>query len=172
MSGQTEKASALRRLATVDLELSLLAYLTWVGLKPLSRYEAELDGPTLAALGELGLETRHVRRKLLGHGIRHEQVFSASAALVELYAEVFEGQAVAIDRRLGLLEGQLFGFPPCCAVSYVDEGYLGNELETAEQAELFHWACPGCELTPLLVPRYREARRHLEAMLEQGAMSS
>lgn len=32
-----------------------------------------------------------------------------------------------------------------------------NDLAPETQAILFHWACRGCRVTPLLVPRYRRA---------------
>jgi hypothetical protein len=156
---------ALRLLAATSFELALLARLTVVGLKPLSRYEAALPEPGVEALARLGLDSAAVRRRLLGGGERQEHVFSRSAELIELYREAFADTPVAIDRAGGLLEGQLFGFPPCCVLSYVDEGYRDNGLPAAEQAELFHWACPGCELTPRLLSRVVAHRRQLEELL-------
>lgn len=167
MVGDHAETAALRELASVDFELALLARLTTLGLKPLARYEAELPAAGVDALGRLGLVSVSVRRLLVDGGVRLERVFSRSTELVGLYQEVFAERPVVIDRGAALVEGHLFGFPPCCVVHYIDEGYADNSLPVADQAELFYWACPGCEITPRLLPRYLAARRELEARLGQ-----
>lgn len=147
----------LRRLRQHDEDLAYLAQLTLGGLKPLSRYERRLTAEQRADLQALGLHWQANTRRTEQGGEVEETIFSRSQALVELYREAFAHSPLRLSRELGLLEGYLFGFPPCCVSAYLARPYAENGLGRDEQAILFHWACPGCSITPLLLPRYRDA---------------
>ncbi|MCB9701532.1 MAG: hypothetical protein H6711_06560 [Myxococcales bacterium] len=151
------RADNLRRLREHDEDLAYLAQLTCVGLKPLSRYERPLNDGLRAELVALGLVQRTCRRRTEEGGEVDETVFSRHTPLLEIYRQAFDGGPLRLSRELGMLEGYLFGFPPCCVSAYLARPYAPNGLDREEQAILFHWACSGCSITPLLLPRYREA---------------
>jgi hypothetical protein len=70
------------------------------------------------------------------------------------------------------LEGALFGYPSCCIESFVANGYLENGRTRSDQQILFHWACRGCTVTPVLLPRYREIARECRRRLRCGDFRS
>lgn len=163
---------ALGRLARIDEDLAYLALLTSQGLKPLSRYEKPLTAKSCEDLEALGLcWATHERLTDTGCAVE-ETVMSRHRELIEVYRTSFAGRPLRIDRRLGLLEGYLFGFPPCCVLAYLDRPYAANDLPAEDQAILFHWACPGCRITPLLVPRYQRALQALQSMASCDKMAS
>lgn len=131
-------------------EFLLLVDLTMAGLKPLSRWEAE---PPVPLPG--GLASATVPRTDRQGGEHHHLVFSRHQALLDLYAEAFAGRDLRVDATGARLEGMLFGYPPCCVEAWIRAPYAPNRLPPDEQALLFHWACPDCALSPLLVRRYR-----------------
>lgn len=144
---------------SLDPELSYLATLTRAGLKPLSRWERPWDEPTRAAIEQHGLITRPIHRSAQSGRPVRELVFSRDQRYVDLYARRFDRRPLdrtPSDRRI---EGWLFGYPSCCVESFLAHGYRPNALRRRDQRLLFHWACPRCTLTPLLVPQYRRLYR-------------
>lgn len=162
-SGPLRRDPALRRaellssLRDRDEDLALLAHLTAIGVKPLSRYERPLTDPLRSELIALGLSLGVCSRRTEAGGEVEETVFSRHTALIDVYREAFDDKPLRLSRELGRLEGYLFGFPPCCVAAYIDRPYAPNSLSREDQATLFHWACDGCTITPLLLPRYRDA---------------
>ena len=155
----------LRRLAAVDFELALLAVLVVEGWKPLARWEHGLPAARHDDLAALGLRSRAIRRRTTAGTVVLETAISRDTGPIELYAEALDHTPLRIDAALARLEGWLFGFPPCCVMAYVEHGYAANALAPAVQAELFHWACPGCTITPRLLPHHRDVARRLRACL-------
>ncbi len=140
---------------TLEFELAYLSLLTSEGLKPLSRWEKPFDHAAEDALHQLGLKTRVVERSVqVGRPVR-ELLLSTSAASLEAYATRFAGSPVTHDADTVRLEGRLFGYPSCCVESFAARGYARNSLRHRDQRILFHWACPGCAVTPLLIAKYR-----------------
>lgn len=138
-----------------EFELEYLAQLTRAGLKPLSRWEGAFDVSTARALEARGLKTRVVQRLLAAGGTSQELLFSNHRAALDAYARRFDGRPLDHDRASVRAEGRWFGYPSCCVESYVARGYARNGLDPADQRLLFHWTCPHCVLTPLLLPHYR-----------------
>ena len=143
------------------IEFVYLSLLTRDRLKPVSRWEAHFSAAHIRWLRKLGLCTAVVERRTKLGGRRWELVFGRGTRWVDFYRRRFEGRL--IDREPGTvrLEGRLFGYPSCCVEHFVQHGYAPNGLSATEQRLLFHWACPGCHVTPRLLPLYRE--RYLEA---------
>ncbi|HNV00565.1 MAG TPA: hypothetical protein PKK20_11550 [Verrucomicrobiota bacterium] len=140
-------------------ELRYLAQLTAAGLKPLSRWEGPAGSHIHAALERCGLCWRTIHRTTRsGHPVA-ELVFSTESRCLDLYSARFEGRS--LDRTLNdrRFEGWLFGYPSCCIESYLAHGYRPNALEREDQRLLFHWACPRCQVTPILLPDYRRLHR-------------
>jgi hypothetical protein len=150
---------SLQVLKVVDFELAYLALLTRHGVKPLSRWEKPLDEAGFEAVWQLGLESRRVRRTVRMGKAFEETVFSLASAYVEIYASHFADQPVDKSAETVRIEGFLFGYPPCCVAQYVKHHYAPNEFPTQKQETLFHWACKGCQITPLLLPAYEEIYR-------------
>lgn len=155
----------LGRLAAVDFELALLAVLVAEGWKPLARYEHALPAERHDDLAAMGLRTRQTRRRTTAGVVVYETVLSCHEGLLAVYVETFDDASLRIDAARARLEGWLFGFPPCCVTAYVEHGYSANALPPEEQAELFHWACPGCTITPRLLPHHRAVVGRLRTML-------
>ncbi len=91
-----------------------------------------------------------------------EMIFSLAPAYVEIYANHFADQPVDKSAETVRIEGFLFGYPPCCVAQYVKHHYAPNEFPTHKQEALFHWACKGCQITPLLLPAYEDICRLVE----------
>ena len=140
-------------------ELRYLAQLTAAGLKPLSRWEGPADSKIHAALDRCGLRWRTIHRTTRSGRPVAELVFSTEPRCLDLYSARFEGRS--LDRTLNdrRFEGWLFGYPSCCIESYLAHGYRPNALEREDQRLLFHWACPRCQVTPILLPHYRRLHR-------------
>lgn len=153
------RAELLARLRERDEDLAFLAQLTAAGLKPLSRYERPLNDTLKSELTAFGLSLGTCTRRTEAGGAVEETIFSRSAQLLDIYREAFDNGPLRLSSELGRLEGYLFGFPPCCVAAYIAKPYSPNQLSRDDQALLFHWACDGCAITPLLLPRYREALR-------------
>jgi hypothetical protein len=135
-----------------------LGILTARHVKPLSR----LEYPVRPAVGEfyawLGLLVRDVNRTALnGRTIRH-WVLSRDAGIIRDYQAEFDGTVLeTANSRIIRAEARYFGYPPCCAIAYIRDRFAPNGLPPADQALLFHRACPNCQATPALVPLYRRA---------------
>jgi len=153
----------------LEFELAYLSLLTRQGLKPLSRWEKPFGGETPGALQKLGLKTRVVERSVQTGKRLTELLFSTSAQCLDVYAGRFGDRPVDHSRETVRLEGLLFGYPTCCVESYVARGYARNSLRRRDQRILFHWACPHCAITPLLMPQYRRIYRACRAARRRGA---
>ncbi len=148
-----------RVLSKVQFELAYLSLLTQQGVKPLSRWEKPFENATQESLHQLGLKTCVINRSVqTGRAVR-ELLLSNSDQFLEAYAARFEGSRVRHDPETARFEGRLFGYPPCCVETFATHGYLRNSLRRRDQRILFHWACPGCLATPLLLPEYRRVFR-------------
>lgn len=147
-----------------ELELAYLALLTHEGLKPMSRWEGPFDPATEARLLAMGLRTRVVERRASSGRQVPELLFARSTACLDAYARGWDQTPLERNQAAARLEGLWFGYPSCCVENYVHQGYAPNGLPDADQSLLFHWACPHCRLTSLLLPHYRrihEAARQL-----------
>jgi hypothetical protein len=155
---------AVAALKEIDEQLAYLAVLTAVGSKPLSRWEKPLADEQNAFLGELDLPYSPVPRTLLSGKIVTETVFGRSPSYVQMYQARFANTPIDKSPTAQRCEGFLFGFPPCCVEAYIQEPYQKNDLDPEEQKILFHWACKGCLLTPLLLPEYRKIYQFVAAL--------
>lgn len=141
----------------LNAELCYLAQLTASGLKPLSRWEGSASQTVYENLRRQNLQCRTVQRTTCSGKSVTELVFSRERRLLDVYARRFDGRSLDRtddDRRI---EGWLFGYPSCCVESYLRHGYRPNGLASSDQKTLFHWACPQCTVTPVLLPHYRRA---------------
>jgi hypothetical protein len=153
----------------LEFELAYLSLLTAQGLKPLSRWEKDFDRATEEVLQELGLKTRVVERSVQSGRRLRELIFSSSEQCLGLYAGRFDGTAIDRTRATIRFEGRLFGYPTCCIESFIARGYARNSLRRRDQRILFHWACPQCSLTPLLLPHYWRIYRQCRASRRRGS---
>lgn len=139
-------------LRAIDFELAYLALLTREGFKPLSRWEKPLGGHGLEMIGRMGLMTRQVRRTVETGAHVVETIFAATPAWLLIYEQHFAGRPIDKSAATVRLEGFLFGYPPCCIERYVKQPYAPNDVPDESRRFLFHWPCPQCRLTPLLLP--------------------
>lgn len=156
----------------IEFDLAYLMMLTQQGLKPLSRWENSLPPDAEGWMGEMGLKVREVRRRAQRGGGIQEFVFSPSDQHLDLYAARFEGRPIDCSPETRRFEGLLFGYPSCCVESYVRNGYARNRLRRSEQRLLFHWACPACAQTPLLIPHYRRVNQECRRLMRGGISNS
>lgn len=145
------------RFKKVDFDLLYLGLLTKEQIKPLSRWEGEFGRTEIRTLKSVGLKTKSVRRPLESGGTSEELIFGKDRGLIGEYVDAFEKKPISYSRESTLREGRLFGYPECCARSFASHGYSPNGLSEDDQRILFHWACPGCKVTPRLLPDYRAA---------------
>jgi len=153
----------IRALKETDFELAYLAMLTREGLKPLSRWEKPLGERDLDALQQMGLQTRLLRRTVKTGKSLIEAIFGPAPACLDIYVDRFAERPVDKSPETVRIEGFLFGYPPCCVEQYAQQPYAPNDLPEATQKILFHWACKGCRITPLLLPAYGRIHRLVEA---------
>jgi hypothetical protein len=146
-------------LTLLEFDLAYLALLTQNGTKSLSRWEGVVPHGIEEVMDEMGMELAHVRRRLQNGKSTTEFIFSKSEAHLDLYLQRFDGSLIDKSIETQRLEGFLFGFPPCCVESFGHFGYRPNGLEPEDQKLLFHWACPHCRVTPLLLPSYRRVHQ-------------
>lgn len=92
-----------------------------------------------------------------------ETAFAASQDGLDRYVAECHGAPVANTPAQIEREGVLLGYPACCAAAFARAPYAPNGLAPADQAILFHWACPGCRETPRLLPPYREVFERIAA---------
>jgi hypothetical protein len=151
----SEVQGCLAALKQIDFELAYLAMLTWEGLKPLSRWEEPLDDGGLGLLRRTGLLTKQVRRRVMTGKAVVETIFSRTPATIQLYERSFGETPIDKSARTQRIEGFLFGYPACCIEQYIRKPYAPNNLTDQEQKILFHWACPDCKVTPVLLDAYK-----------------
>jgi len=156
----------------LDPELAYLTLLTAEGLKPISRWEGPFGSEEIKALESLGLGPVVVERKLLSGRTVHELLFGLNRSYLKAYRRMFSGSPVAKSEEDIRLEGFLFGYPPCCVEEFIEEGYHENGFPPDDQRLLFHWACRGCCVTPLLLPEYRSVRERCENLLSHASGQS
>lgn len=142
-------------LKPLGFDLAYLAMLTKAGLKPISRWEPEITELQFNILAEYGLRTRKIRRLALTKYKVCETIFSNSDECLDLYTKLFNDKPLNSTPATIRMEGFLFGYPSCCVESFVKNGYRDNGLNKEDQSILFHWACPACSATKLLLPGYR-----------------
>ena len=135
-----------------------LGILTARGVKPLSRLEYDAGSDILDCLRAMGLHIAAVTRVARsGAQVRHT-VFSRDPQFVQCYRADFDGRLLRGETRAVIRrEAHYFGYPACCAEAYCCAPHMPNDLTAEEQSLLFHHACPGCRVTPVLIPRYRAA---------------
>ncbi len=154
--------------SALEFDFVYLVHLTEAGLKPLSRWEKPLRPEGHRLLRRLHLRTASAER-LLANGSRTRELLFARADLpIRLYLERFSRRPITRSAEEQRLEGFLFGYPPCCVESFLRNGYQPNGLAEEDQRLLFHWACPDCAVTPLLVPHYREVFAHCQREVTSG----
>jgi hypothetical protein len=157
-----ERQGTLRALKEIDFELAYLAVLTFKGLKPLSRWEKTLAEDDLELLRQLGLLTKQIDRTVRTGRQVTETIFSRASIYMQLYEQAFGNTPIDKSARTQLFEGFLFGYPSCCVSQYIRKPYAPNNLTRQQQKILFHWACPNCKITPLLLPAYQTIRDLLD----------
>jgi hypothetical protein len=157
-----ERQGTLRALKEIDFELAYLAALTSKGLKPLSRWEKTLAEDDLELLRQLGLLTKQIDRTVRTGRQVTETIFSRASIYMQLYEQAFGNTPIDKSARTQLFEGFLFGYPSCCVSQYIRKPYAPNNLTRQQQKILFHWACPNCKVTPLLLPAYQAIRDLLD----------
>ncbi len=168
--GDKEAQEMVKANSALELDFLYLVRLTEAGLKPLSRWEKPLPGEGWALLRRAGLEAMRVSRCLRNGGTTTELVFGRKDGPMELYRRRFEGTALDRSPAAQRLEGFLFGYPPCCVEAFVHHGYQPNNLAEEDQRLLFHWACPDCTVTPLLVPFYRKVYEQCQEELGRRSL--
>jgi len=140
----------------LGFDLSYLALLTKEDIKPLSRWEGSINHKKIKALQNLGLRTKLIERKLLNGSTTGELIFSKSTNYLDFYTNHFDKTHIRKDYETTVTEGFLFGYPGCCVKNFAENGYTKNDYNRSGQEILFHWACPGCEITPSLLPYYEK----------------
>jgi hypothetical protein len=148
----------------LDFQLAYLVLLTLEGIKPLGRWEKRLERRHIDRIEELGLSIRAVPRKVRTGKTVTEYVFGESEELLDSYCREFDHTPIAKSPASRRKEGAFFGYPECCSAHFIEKPYDRNQLSPEDQKILFHWACPGCEPTEELLPRYREIHRYLERL--------
>ena len=136
-------------------ELRYLALLTVEGIKPLSRWEMDLDHGQVRTLERLGLQISTLTRSTEWGRLITHAIFSRQRSLLQKHRSAFSGRAIIFDPQSVRREGLDFGYPPCCVEAFIEFGYQQNGLTSQEQGILFHWACPNCEHTRMLLSEYR-----------------
>lgn len=156
--------SSVSALKEVDFELAYLALLSREGIKPLSRWEKPLGDREMGLLRDSGLLAEQIKRTVKTGKELTETVFSASAGYVELYRERFADTPIDKSAATVRFEGFLFGYPPCCVERFIRQPYAQNDLDPQQQKILFHWACKGCVITPVLWPAYKSIHDFITAL--------
>ncbi len=151
------------QLKAMDLELAYLAALTLEGLKPVSRWESPLSLEQLSPLSELGLVYRQIPRKVASGDVILENIFSVTSSLLDVYERLFRNRPIDKSPATQKAEGYLFGFPPCCIDVYIQQPYAPNDTPEEDRNILFHWPCPGCGISPTLIPFYRDILAFIQA---------
>lgn len=173
MKTQHKKQIVLvRELKRLGLDNAYLVLLTRAGLKPMSRFENCSEPSSVRTLRALGLKTRTITRWTLSGTPVREIIFSRSEQPLAEYLSHFKNKHLARSNDDMRLEGRLFGYPACCVEHFIAHGYAPNSLSPADQRILFHWACPNCRITPVLLPLYRSIYAECERLLSVDEMGS
>jgi hypothetical protein len=154
-------------LSRLGFDLTYLAFLTKTRLKRLSRWEGDLAPDQIEGLRDLGLEVARVTRRLRFGRKTHEVIFSRKSYYTDFYVSRFDMTRLKESRENMKLQGFLFGYPSCCIEAFIRDRYAKNGLLPRDQQILFHWACPGCKVTPPLLRDYRDI--HAECVKILGA---
>ena len=153
-----------------DLELDAiyLGVLTAKRVKPLSRLEYPITACIMDAIKGMGLIVEPVVR-LVKSGARVEHwIMGKEHSLIDQHRSDFDG--IPLEENLAQavkLEARYFGYPICCAKAYIEVPYTPNDLTPQDQKLLFHYACPGCEKTPRLIPLYQLAFDEAEILYKR-----
>lgn len=148
-----------RYLSSLPFELAYLAMLTKYNVKRLSRWEHGLSEGETSVLREFGLLVEPIeRRTFFGRRVR-QTILSTHRRPVELYVSRFQEKRLSSSPGEVRLKGFLFGYPSCCVEGFIRRPYMRNEIAAQDQRILFHWACSGCKVTPLLLRDYRDIHR-------------
>jgi len=154
-----------RHLSSLPFELAYLAMLTRRGVKRLSRWERSLSPEHTDLIRSMGLHVRPVtRRTLFGRKVS-ETVFAAREAAADFYVSRFDGKRLSSSPGETRLKGFIFGYPSCCVEEFIRHPYSKNGLSRRDQRILFHWACPGCKVTPGLIKEYGDIYRECAKVL-------
>ena len=161
------KPHLTRLVRKLDPELAYLALLTDEGLKPMSRWEKSFGREEVQILQKLGLRPRVIERRVKTGKIVHELIFGRMNPHLDVYQRRFSGSPIDRSPETVKLEGFLFGYPCCCVEEFIRKGYQKNGLHPEDQRILFHWACRGCQVTPLLLPDYHRVWRECQELFSQ-----
>ncbi|UCF06477.1 MAG: T9SS type A sorting domain-containing protein [bacterium] len=153
----------------LPFELAYLALLTTEKLKPLSRWESSLEQEQIDVLRGCGLDVMTIDRSTMLRRLVPRVIFSTSRRLLEAYHGRFNGRRLRHSPGITKVEGWFFGYPSCCVERFVEKPYTPNGLSPGDQRILFHWACPGCHETELLLRDYRSLYRECVAMFGGSA---
>ena len=135
-------------------DLLYLVYLTAQGVKPLSRWEMDISHEQRVEIERLGLHVSTLTRSTdWGRMVSHT-IFSRRRSLLQRHRSVFDGTAISNDDQSVRREGLDFGYPACCVDAFIEKGYQSNGFAPQDQSILFHWACPDCEQTRMLLLEY------------------
>lgn len=159
-----------RPLSSLPFELAYLALLTGLGIKRLSRWERGLSAHQTDVLRQAGLLVEPLeRRTLFGKRVR-QAVFSTRRPVLDLYVSRFNRKRLSSSPGETRFKGFMFGYPSCCVEEFIRHPYSRNGISPEDQRILFHWACPGCKMTPALLRDYRDIHREcLSIFGEAGA---
>jgi len=164
MELEIEPIKSLYFIKETSFELAYLVLLTLLGIKPISRWERPLETSIVEKIYELGLEIETARRKTETGKVIIEFIFSLFYDNLNLYKKNFDGKLIDKSPKTQRLEGILFGYPSCCVENFIENPYSPNNFPKEDQKILFHWACPDCEKTKNLLPKYREIHNFLKSL--------
>ena len=149
-----------------DFEFYYLAELTRKKIKPLSRFEKNVNKKSLQWLKKQGFFVDIIPRKTLSGTQIAETIFSTSSRYIDFYRCRFNNTLLRKDRNEKRLEGFLFGYPSCCVHQFIERPYIANHLSESDQSLLFHWACPDCCITRELIPYYKPIYDSIEEWID------
>ena len=135
-------------------DLLYLVYLTAQGVKPLSRWEMDISHEQRVEIERLGLHVSTLTRSTEWGRLVFHTIFSRQRSILQRHRSVFDGRAISFDAQSVRREGLDFGYPACCVDAFIEKGYQSNGFAPQDQGILFHWACPDCEQTRMLLLEY------------------
>jgi hypothetical protein len=152
----------------LEIDAICLGILTANGIKPLSRLEYRVRPSIMAIVQRLEVILVPITRIAGNRRIVTHLIMGKDLSLIEQYRREFEGTPLSGEiAPVVRSEARYFGYPTCCAEAYIKVAYALNDLKPDEQSLLFHYACPGCQETPRLVPLYKSALLKAEQLLKQ-----
>lgn len=147
----------------LELDAIYLGILTARGSKPLSRLEYPVTSSIRNLIKGMGLIVQPIRRFAQNGTPVNHWVIGRNLSLINQYRSDFDGKLLGESMvEVVRLEAWYFGYPVCCAEAYIKSPYTQNNLSPKDQQLFFHYACPGCEETPVLIPIYRLALAEAE----------